>query len=209
LKAFWQLLVAGFLSLAAWGVVSAQEDFSTPSQRTKDAIGKLNKAPAAFGKALQDLKEVAGAKLKAAGGKVRTDAEAESSDLSIPEKKSHAAAAERFSPTGKRDPFSPPKSPTKNNPQARENLSPLERVEWGQINLVGIVWDVQEPRALVEVPEAGDTSRGYIVKVGTPIGTSAGKVKAITRNEMIVEEVFTDIFGAKKKREVRKRLLTE
>jgi type IV pilus assembly protein PilP len=209
LKAFWQLLVAGFLSLTAWGVVSAQEDFQTPSQRTKEAMGKLNKAPAAFGKALQDLKEAAGAKLKAAGGKVRTDAEAESSDLSGPQKKSDAAAAERVSPTGKRDPFSPPKSPTKSNPQPRENLSPLERVEWGQINLVGIVWDVQEPRALVEVPEAGDTSRGYIVKVGTPIGTSAGKVKAITRNEMIVEEVFTDFSGAKKKREVRKKLPTE
>jgi Tfp pilus assembly protein PilP len=205
LKAFWQLLVAGFLSLAAWGVVSAQEDFQTPSQRTKDAIGKLNKAPAAFGKALRDLKEAAaGAKLKAG-----TEAEAESSDLSVPQKKSHAAAAERFSPTGKRDPFSPPKSPTKSNPQARENLSPLERVEWGQINLVGIVWDVQEPRALVEVPEAGDTSRGYIVKVGTPIGRSEGKVKAITRNEMIVEEFFTDFSGAKKKREVRKKLPTE
>jgi Tfp pilus assembly protein PilP len=198
---FWKLLVAAVLSLAACGFVSAEEDFQTPSEKTKDAISKLKKAPAAFGNALRGLREAAGGKVKGS--------EAKSSDMSVPQNKSGAADAERFSPTGKRDPFSPPKPPTKNNPQSRENLSPLERVEWGQINLVGIVWDGKEPRALVEVPEGGDKSRGYIVKVGTPIGMSEGRVKAITGNEMIVEEFFTDFSGTKKKREVRKKLPTE
>jgi Tfp pilus assembly protein PilP len=207
-----RLLLAGFLSFVAWGIVSAQEeDFQTPSQKTKDAIGKFNKAPAVFGKALKDLKEAAGAKLKGLGGKASADAEAQSSDVGVPQKKSEAAAAERFSPAGKRDPFRPATLQTKTHsqPRPRENLSPLERIEWGQINLVGIIWDVNEPRALVEVPEAGDKSRGYIVKVGTPIGMSEGQVKAITRNEMIVEEFVTDLYGAKKKREVRKKLSTE
>jgi type IV pilus assembly protein PilP len=98
---------------------------------------------------------------------------------------------------------------TKNSSRPRENLSPLERLDLGQITLVGIVWDEKEPKAVVEIPEAGDTARGYIVKIGTPIGTADGKIKGITRNEVIVEEFYTDIHGVKRTREVSKKLTTE
>jgi type IV pilus assembly protein PilP len=199
------LLLAGFLSFAAWGIVSGQEEeFQTPSQKTKDAIGKFNKAPAAFGKALKDLKEAAGAKLKGLGGKASRDAEAQSSDGGGP-KKSEAAAAERFSPAGKRDPFRPMTLKTKVGSQPKENLSPLERFELGQLKVVGIVSDMKEPRAMIE-----DTAGlGYIVKVGTPIGSSEGRVKAIHRNEVVVEESYADFHGTKKKRDVSMKLPTE
>jgi type IV pilus assembly protein PilP len=207
LKVFGQLLfLAGFLSFAAWEIVSAQEeDFQTPAQKTKDAIGKFNKAPAAFGKALTDLKEAAGAKLKGLGGKARTDAKAQSSDVGVPQKKSDAAATEPFSPAGKRDPFRPTTLKAKVGSQPRENLSPLERFELGQLKVVGIVSDTKEARAMIE-----DTAGlGYIVKVGTPIGSSEGRVKAIHRNEVVVEESYADFHGTKKKRDVSMKLPTE
>ena len=50
---------------------------------------------------------------------------------------------------------------------------------------------------------------GYTISVGTPIGASEGKVKAITRNEVVVEESFQDFSGKKKTREVLMKLLME
>jgi type IV pilus assembly protein PilP len=81
----------------------------------------------------------------------------------------------------------------------------LERFELGQLKIVGIIQDLKEPRALIE-----DTAGlGYIVKVGTPIGSNDGRVKAIGRSEVIVEEFYEDSSGEKRKRDVRMRLSTE
>ena len=84
-------------------------------------------------------------------------------------------------------------------------MSPLERFELGQLKIVGVIWDLKEPRALIE-----DTAGlGYIVKVGTPIGSNDGRVKAIGRSEVIVEEFYEDSSGARRKRDVSMRLPTE
>jgi type IV pilus assembly protein PilP len=104
-----------------------------------------------------------------------------------------------------RDPFRPSSVQTRATNRSRDNLSPLERFELGQLKVVGIVWDVKEPRAIIE-----DTAGlGYTITVGTPIGGSEGKVKAITRNEVVVEESFQDFFGKKKTREVLMKLSME
>jgi type IV pilus assembly protein PilP len=87
----------------------------------------------------------------------------------------------------------------------RENLSPLERFDLGQLKIVGIVWDIKEPRAMIE-DAAG---LGYVVKIGTPIGSNDGKVKAIRRDHVIVEESYEDAYGARKRRDVSMKLLTE
>jgi Tfp pilus assembly protein PilP len=50
---------------------------------------------------------------------------------------------------------------------------------------------------------------GYVIKVGTPIGANDGKVKAIHRNEVVVEEFYSDDYGARKKREVGMKLVTD
>jgi type IV pilus assembly protein PilP len=81
----------------------------------------------------------------------------------------------------------------------------LERYDLGQLRLVGVVWHIKEPSAMVEDP----VGLGYIVKVGTPMGTNDGKVKTIKPNEIIVEETYVDLFGAKKKREVNIKLSVE
>jgi Tfp pilus assembly protein PilP len=75
----------------------------------------------------------------------------------------------------------------------------------GQLKLVGVVWHVKEPNAMIE----DSVGLGYIIKVGTPIGTNEGKVKAIKPNEVIVEEAYVDLFGAKKKRDVSMKLSVE
>jgi type IV pilus assembly protein PilP len=198
------LWMVGFATVAGWTITSAQEDFQTPSQKTKEVADKFNAAPAAIGKALQNLKDVTGAKLQQSfGAKPAPDNNANSSDL--PKTKTESPGNERFSPAGKRDPFRPLSLTTKTTSEARGNLSPLERFELGQLKVVGIVWDVKEPRAMIE-----DTGGlGYIVKVGTPIGSSQGRVKAIYRNEVVVEESYADFSGIKKKRDVSLKLPTE
>jgi type IV pilus assembly protein PilP len=81
----------------------------------------------------------------------------------------------------------------------------LERYDLGQLKLVGVVWHVKEPSAMIE----DSVGLGYIVKVGTPIGANDGKVRAINPNEIIIEETYVDLLGAKKKREVNIRLSVE
>jgi type IV pilus assembly protein PilP len=106
---------------------------------------------------------------------------------------------------GRRDPFRPFTLTTRAARRPRENLSPLERYELSQLRLVGVIWKVKEPNALVE-----DTvGLGYIVRIGTPIGTNDGKVKAIRPDEIIIEETYVDLLGAKKQREVNIKLSVE
>ena len=81
----------------------------------------------------------------------------------------------------------------------------MERYDLGQLRLVGVVWHVKEPSAMIE----DSVGLGYIVKVGTPIGANDGKVRSIKPNEIIIEETYVDLFGAKKKREVNIKLSVE
>lgn len=107
---------------------------------------------------------------------------------------------------GRRDPFRPITLNVRAvSTRRRENLSPLERFEIGQLKLVGVVWNVKEPTALVE----DNSGLGYMVKVGTPIGSNDGRIKEVKRDSLIVEEFFVDLYGAKKRREVSMRLAVE
>jgi type IV pilus assembly protein PilP len=111
----------------------------------------------------------------------------------------------RTAPAIRRDPFRPFTLNLRTIVRRRDNLSPLERYEIGQLKLVGVIWSIKDPAALVE-----DTSGlGYTVKVGTPIGANDGRVKKIAPDGIVVEEEYVDLYGAKKKREVSIRLTTE
>lgn len=135
----------------------------------------------------------------AATGKSRASANEGSAD-------NNAAPAEgsREPTIGKRDPFRPLTVKVRPNVtvRRRENLSPLERFELGQLKLVGVIWQIQNPTALVE----DSTGLGYVVKIGTPIGANEGKIKLILKDSLLIEEEYIDIQGAKKKREVSMRL---
>lgn len=184
-------------------IIAAQEPMETPSQKTKEAVEKFHKAPATIGKSLEALTDAAKDKLQQAiGAKRASEPKSKADDLTLPPKETGKPATTRFSPEGKRDPFRPYNLRTKTTSRPRENLSPLERLELSQLKLVGIVWDIKEPRAMIE-----DTAGlGYIITMGTPIGSNEGKVKAIHRNEIVVEEFYQDFYGAKKKRDVSMKL---
>jgi type IV pilus assembly protein PilP len=196
------------LPFYAPGVPAAEETLQTPSQKTKEAVDKLGQAPSAVSKAIGILKGAVDSKLQGVIGSKSVPREKRNGDdLTIPEKKKEEPESPRFSPQGKRDPFRPVTMTARrvSHRPPRENLSPLERFDLGQLKLVGVVWDIEEPRAMIE----DSAGLGYVVKVGTPMGVNEGKVKAIGHSEIVVEEFYEDNHGARKKRDVNMKLATE
>jgi Tfp pilus assembly protein PilP len=190
--------------LLAPGFAGAQEKLETPSQKTKEAVDRLLRAPSVVSKNLQDLSSAGKAKFQDAVAETKPT-KGNSDGAAPAEQKSDPQSPANFSTLGKRDPFRPFTLSTRTDSRPRENLSPLERYDLGQLRLVGVVWHVKEPNAMVE----DSVGLGYIVKVGTLIGANDGKVKAIKPNEIIIEETYVDLFGAKKKREVNIKLSVE
>jgi len=184
----------------------SQEGMETPSQKTREAITKFREVPASVGRDIRALKETAKTKLKSLGG--RRSAQVAEDNLAMPLPKPQRPQrpnGQRYSSAGKRDPFRPFVLELGPKRRRRENLSPLERVEVSQLKLVGIIWDLPEPRAMIE-----DTAGlGYVIKIGTPIGRNDGTVKVIAPKEIVIEEHFFDFYGAKKSREVKLRLVNE
>jgi len=199
------LLVLAVFGLGASALLWAQDSEPTPSQKTKEAVDKFNKAPAAIGQTLQELGAATKEKLRQtfsgkANSETKSGGKAIRVDLDVPQK-----APDNTAPALKpssRDPFRPTTLRTKVNTRVRENLSPLEQKDLSQLKLIGIVWDIKEPRAMVKDSD----TKGYVVKVGTPIGINGGAVKAIHRNQIIVEEPYDDIYGVRKMRDVPKKL---
>lgn len=110
-------------------------------------------------------------------------------------------SAYHYSASGKRDPFySPFLSVTSEAPGAEDFKTPLQRFDLGQLRLVGVIWEADEPRALVE--DSGGL--GYIVTRGTLIGSRGGVVKTIEPKRVVIEEYETDFFG---KRQIQQKEL--
>jgi Tfp pilus assembly protein PilP len=180
-----------------------QDEMMTPSQKTKEAVEKLQSAPASAGEGLGALKDAAKAKLGSMGSNIA--AKGKEDPYALPELKTEEPSFEPASITVERDPFRPFVLEIRPKKEDRDNLSPLERYEVGQLKLVGIIWDIPEPRAMVE-----DTAGlGYVVTLGTPIGRNDGKVKIIGPKEVVIEESFFDFYGARKTREVKLKLASE
>jgi type IV pilus assembly protein PilP len=114
-----------------------------------------------------------------------------------PAPKAAAVAPEEppYQAAGRRDPFRPPRVGTSG---VSDTQTPLQRYEIGQLRLVAIIYNTQDPRAVVE----DDTGLGYIVKVGTPIGTNGGAVRAIEKGRVLVREDSEDFYGESQASEV-------
>lgn len=92
-----------------------------------------------------------------------------------------------YDPSGKRDPFKPfrtmrPGGADKAKPI--ETLEPLQRWELERLQVVGILWDVRKPRAMVRDPDG----IVYTVVKDSKIGRSEGFVAAIREGEVVVIE---------------------
>lgn len=101
-----------------------------------------------------------------------------------------AQDAYAYNPIGKRDPF---RSFLSNGERAGGDVptGPLQMYEVDQYQLVGIVWGVERPRALVQDPDGV----GHVMEVGTYIGKNWGKVTRISPEEVVVTEEYQTIRG--------------
>lgn len=108
----------------------------------------------------------------------------------------------RYNAKGKRDPFFSPLHRLTEQPAAApdEAKTPLQRLDLGQFKLVGVIVDINEPKALIE----DNSGLGYIVTRGTLIGSKGGAIKSIEPRRVLVEEYETDFYG---KRQVLEREL--
>jgi type IV pilus assembly protein PilP len=105
---------------------------------------------------------------------------------------------EPYNPQGKIDPFEPLYKDEPEIPAAKQSKrvkrvprTPLERIDLGQLKLVGVIMAPSGNRALVQ--EA--SGKGYIIKEGTYIGLNSGRVVQIGKDRVVVEEEYEDIVG--------------
>jgi type IV pilus assembly protein PilP len=105
---------------------------------------------------------------------------------------------------GLRDPFRPFNLALRPKP-VETPRTPLEQYDVGALKLVAVIYDTQNPKAMVE----DDTGLGFTVGVGTRIGNQGGVVKQIDPERLVVEEEFVDFYGEKKKSEIVLRLKPE
>lgn len=95
-----------------------------------------------------------------------------------------------YNPIGKRDPFRSFLS-SGSGEQDDTPRTPLQRYDLDQYGLVGIIWGIDRPRALVEDPE----HVGHVLEIGTYIGKNWGKVTQISAGVVVVTEEYQTIDG--------------
>ena len=128
-----------------------------------------------------------------------------------------STVAYKYNAQGKPDPFHPLVVEKPEIPGSKKKVeltakaeeagsgTPLERMELTALKLVAIIWDISNPRAMVEDP----AGKGYILTVGTRIGKNRGQVAKITSTGVVVSEKYENSGGKLKTREVPLRLYAE
>lgn len=104
-----------------------------------------------------------------------------------------------YNPIGKIDPFIPllkgvpaiAAGIKRKKQKRRMPLTPLEKVDLSQLTLKGIIRAPNGNRAIIT--EA--SGKGYVIRVGTFIGTHSGRVNEILRDRVIVEEEVENVLG--------------
>ena len=104
-----------------------------------------------------------------------------------------------YDPKGKIDPFEPlfketPKIGSKSSTYADTGHKPttvLEKIDLSQLRLTGIILAASGNKALVQ--EA--SGRGHVISEGTYIGIHGGRVSAVQRNKVIIDEKMKDVSG--------------
>lgn len=94
-----------------------------------------------------------------------------------------------YDPTGKRDPFKAFRAVSPNAGQKQTAvLEPLQKYELDRLQIVGILWEVRTPRAMVRDPD------GFVHTVvkNTLIGRNEGYVATIREGEIVVIETRYD-----------------
>lgn len=105
-----------------------------------------------------------------------------------------------YDPTGKRNPFKAFRTVRPTQQEAlrpNETLEPLQRWELERLQVVGILWDVRTPRAMIRDPDGAV----FTVTKNSKIGRNEGFVAAIREGEVVVVETkYEDGKSAKETR---------
>lgn len=98
----------------------------------------------------------------------------------------------------RRDPFRPFTLDLRPKETTEEFLTPLQRYELRQLQVVGVLLDLEPPRAMVQ----DSSGMGYIVTPGTLIGRQRGVVTDIQPRQIVVEETYVDFYGREQVKKV-------
>jgi len=123
------------------------------------------------------------------------------------------SAAYNYTSRGKVNPFKPlvvekPEAPPVKSKGVEEippDATPLERIDLDKLKLVAVVWNIPEPKAMVE----DSAGKGYILTKGTPIGKHRGQVSRINSTGVVVTERYEPSPGNPKTREVTLKLYAD
>jgi type IV pilus assembly protein PilP len=105
-----------------------------------------------------------------------------------------------YDPRNKRDPFRSFRFVSDTGDE--ENFGPLGDFEVGQLELSAVIWDAQNPRALILDPGG----RAYIVREGSQIGKNSGQVIHIGDNLILVKETYENFAGERTTKDVELRI---
>ncbi len=111
---------------------------------------------------------------------------------STPEDAAVAPTKYVYNPVGRRDPFENPlKDIVVPLGQETESLTPLQKVDLGQLRLAGIIIGRGEPTAMV----IGPGGKSFILKKGVKIGKNSGVVVSIQPDSVTIREKYFDFSG--------------
>lgn len=88
-----------------------------------------------------------------------------------------------------RDPFRPVDLGPEQS--ARPDCGPLCNYNVAQFRLIGIVWGIAEPVAMLRAPDG----KPYIAKQGMPIGKNNGNIVSIANDRVVVLEKYVNYRG--------------
>jgi len=107
-----------------------------------------------------------------------------------------------YDPRGKRDPFRSFRFAEEDGGPDQKEFGPLADFELAQLELSAVVWDANNPRALILDPGG----RAYIVREGSQIGKNSGQVIHIGDNLVLVKETYENLAGEKTTKDVELRI---
>lgn len=94
-----------------------------------------------------------------------------------------------YEPRGRKDPFAQPvldRPVSQGSPHGP--LLPLQRFDVSKLKLIGIIWDVKRPRAMINDPE----NKVHIVGPNTKIGIRNGYIAVIREGEIVIVETVEE-----------------
>jgi hypothetical protein len=105
-----------------------------------------------------------------------------------------------YDPRGKRDPFRSIRF-VDAGPTVKD-FGPLGDFELGQLELQAVIWDANNPRALILDPGG----RSHIIREGAAIGKNDGQVIHIGDNLVLVKETYQNYAGERTTKDVELRI---